>query len=34
MVSHACEKCGTESAFCCATKPGEGATKGMEEEKK
>jgi hypothetical protein len=30
VVKHTCEKCGTESVFCCATKPGEGATKGME----
>jgi hypothetical protein len=29
-VKHSCEKCGDESVFCCATKPGEGATKGME----
>lgn len=33
-VKHVCEKCGGESVFCCATKPGEGATKGMEGEKK
>jgi predicted RNA-binding Zn-ribbon protein involved in translation (DUF1610 family) len=33
-VTHVCSKCGSESAFCCATKPGSGATKGMEEEKK
>jgi hypothetical protein len=32
-VKHVCEKCGTESVFCCATKPGAGATKGMEKEK-
>ncbi len=32
-VTHVCEKCGTDSVFCCATKPGEGATKGMEKEK-
>ncbi len=31
---HTCSKCGDDSAFCCATKPGGGATKGMEEEKK
>lgn len=30
VVTHTCSKCGGESAFCCATKPGEGATKGME----
>ena len=29
-VKHTCEKCGDESVFCCASKPGEGATKGME----
>lgn len=33
-VRHVCEKCGDSSAFCCATKPGSGATKGMEKEKK
>jgi len=33
-VKHVCEGCGDESAFCCATKPGSGATKGMEKEKK
>ena len=33
-VKHVCGKCGASSAFCCATKPGSGATKGMEEEKK
>ena len=32
-VKHTCEKCGDESVFCCATKPGAGATKGMKEEK-
>ena len=31
---HTCTKCGDDSAFCCATKPGTGATKGMEKEKK
>src|ERR1039458_10323068 len=31
---HTCTMCGEGSGFCCATKPGEGATKGMEEEKK
>ena len=30
VITHTCSKCGGESAFCCATKPGEGATKGME----
>jgi hypothetical protein len=29
-VKHTCEKCGTDSVFCCASKPGEGATHGME----
>ena len=33
-VTHTCGACGDASAFCCATKPGEGATKGMEKEKK
>lgn len=28
--THTCSKCGDDSAFCCATKPGSGATKGME----
>jgi predicted RNA-binding Zn-ribbon protein involved in translation (DUF1610 family) len=32
-VKHVCDKCGSDSVFCCATKPG-SATKGMEEEKK
>lgn len=31
-VKHSCEKCGDESVFCCATKPGAGATKGMEKQ--
>jgi hypothetical protein len=29
-VTHSCAKCGDDSVFCCATKPGEGHTKGME----
>ena len=29
-LKHTCGACGTESAFCCATKSGEGKTKGME----
>jgi len=29
-VKHTCEKCGDDSVFCCATKPGAGSTKGME----
>jgi hypothetical protein len=33
-VKHVCAKCGDDSVFCCATKPGSGATKGMEKEKK
>ena len=33
-VRHVCEKCGDESVFCCATGPGSGTTKGMEEKKK
>lgn len=30
VVEHVCEKCGSDSVYCCATKAGEGATKGME----
>ncbi len=33
-LKHSCKACGDDSAFCCATKPGSGATKGMEKEKK
>ena len=33
VVKHVCGKCGSNSAFCCATKAGSGATKGMEEKK-
>ena len=29
-VKHVCEKCGSDSVFCCATKPGSSATEGME----
>src|SRR5262245_55255227 len=29
-LKHSCTACGDDSAFCCATKPGSGATKGME----
>jgi hypothetical protein len=29
-LKHSCGACGDDSAFCCATKPGSGATKGME----
>jgi hypothetical protein len=31
-VKHTCSKCGDESVFCCASKPGAGATKGMEKQ--
>ena len=33
VVNHTCEKCGDDSVFCCATKPGAGSTVGMEKEK-
>jgi hypothetical protein len=33
-LKHSCGACGDDSAFCCSTKPGSGATKGMEKEKK
>jgi hypothetical protein len=33
-LKHSCGACGDDSAFCCATKPGSGATKGMEKEEK
>jgi hypothetical protein len=29
-LKHSCGACGDDSAFCCATKPGGGGTKGME----
>jgi hypothetical protein len=29
-VKHVCEKCGSDSAFCCATKPGSNPTEGMD----
>jgi hypothetical protein len=29
VIKHVCKACGDESAFCCATKPGD-STKGME----
>jgi hypothetical protein len=32
-VKHVCEKCGSDSVFCCATKPGSAPSKGMEEKK-
>jgi hypothetical protein len=33
-VKHVCEKGGSDSAFCCATRSGSSPTKGMEGEKK
>jgi len=33
-LKHSCKACGDDSAFCCATKAGSGATKGMEKENK
>jgi hypothetical protein len=33
-VKHVCSKCGDDSVFCCATKPGSGKTMGMEQEEK
>ena len=33
-ITHTCGACGDSSAFCCATKSGSGATKGMDKEKK
>ena len=33
-VTHVCKSCGSRDAFCCALKAGEGATKGMEKEKR
>lgn len=32
VLKHSCKACGDESAFCCATKPGSGATEGMEKD--
>lgn len=29
-LKHSCGACGDDSAFCCATKSGDGKTKGME----
>jgi hypothetical protein len=29
-LKHSCSVCGDDSGFCCATTPGSGATKGME----
>lgn len=34
IIKHVCKACGDDSAFCCATKPDSGATKGMEKEEK
>jgi len=34
ILKHSCKACGDDSAFCCATKPTSGATKGMEKDKK
>jgi ribosomal protein L44E len=34
VLKHSCKACGDDSAFCCATKPGGAATKGMEKERK
>ena len=31
-LKHSCGACGDNSAFCCATKPGSGATAGMEKQ--
>ena len=31
-LKHSCGACGDDSAFCCATKGGAGATKGMKKE--
>lgn len=33
-IVHICKSCGSEDAFCCVLKAGEGQTKGMEKEKK
>ena len=30
VVTHVCRHCGSEDAFCCVMKAGQGATKGME----
>jgi hypothetical protein len=34
IIKHVCKSCGSESAFCCVTKPGSDPTKGMEKAKK
>ena len=33
-VKHVCKTCGDDSVFCCASKPGSGATRGLEKETK
>lgn len=33
-VTHDCDKCGSKSAFCCATKSGDAPSKGMDADKK
>jgi hypothetical protein len=33
LVKHVCEKCGSDSVFCCATKAGSEANAAMEKEK-
>lgn len=33
-VIHTCKMCGSEDAFCCVMKKGEGPTPGMEKKKK
>ena len=33
VITHTCSKCGGESAFCCATKHGEGKTEGLDDKK-
>ena len=33
-VKHVCEKCGEDSVFCCATKPGSAPTEGMDKMEK
>jgi len=30
VVTHVCRHCGSEDAFCCVLKAGQGATKGMD----
>ena len=32
-LKHSCGACGSDSAFCCATRSGSGPTKGMEKDK-